>query len=564
MIPFNPYDTLLLIGTVIEISPSSAKINLPKAASIERSKLYGYKFGFGDIGEFVIIENNDFALLGRIINVKLPEKDRLSVEPKLNIEINSHPIGSVQLLASINLKENCLTTGIEHYAKLGSYVYSAHPLILKWVIERSCTSIDNDVKLNFATVSDNSNTSISINPENIFGRHCAILGSTGGGKSWTISSILEQTTKYKSKVILFDATGEFSSFDESTVHVNIGNVPDGERETCVVFPYTNLTELDLFSIFTPSGQTQAPKLRLAMKSLKLAKLEPSLTEEGIIVKQKKSKISYNEKYKEHCSIIENTSADFDISNLAYQINEECVWVSDRNDNSKWGDYNDNEKSYCTTLLTRIEDILHSPEMECIFKIENKPSLIDKLNDFLSSDKKVLRISLKYLGFKHNIREIVSNAIGRYLLNEARKSKFLEKPLLIFLDEAHQFLNKSLGDEFNRYLLDAFDLIAKEGRKYSLNICLSTQRPRDIPEGILSQIGTLIVHRLTNEKDKELVEKACGEINKSVLSFLPNLVPGEAVLIGTDFPIPLTVKIIKPTYEPVSYGPKFQTFWANQE
>jgi hypothetical protein len=131
---------------------------------------------------------------------------------------------------------------------------------------------------------------------------------------------------------------------------------------------------------------------------------------------------------------------------------------------------------------------------------------------------------------------------------------------LFLDEAHQFLNKTLGDENNRYSLDAFELIAKEGRKFSLNICISTQRPRDIPEGVLSQMGALIVHRLTNDRDREVVERACGEFSKSVAAFLPNLVPGEAMIVGVDFPIPVTVQISEPTSKPDSMGPDFQKHW----
>lgn len=80
------------------------------------------------------------------------------------------------------------------------------------------------------------------------------------------------------------------------------------------------------------------------------------------------------------------------------------------------------------------------------------------------------------------------------------------PLLVFIDEAHQFLNKRIGEETNRFELDAFGNIAKEGRKYGLNTIIATQRPRDIPEDVLSQIGTLIVHRLTNQLDQEIVKK----------------------------------------------------------
>ena len=130
-----------------------------------------------------------------------------------------------------------------------------------------------------------------------------------------------------------------------------------------------------------------------------------------------------------------------------------------------------------------------------------------------------------------------------------------------MDEAHNFLGRHIGTEDYAAKLDAFELIAKEGRKYGLNICLSTQRPRDITEGVLSQMGTLVVHRLTNDRDREVVERACGEIDRSASAFLPNLRPGEAVIIGTDFPIPLTIQINEPTTKPHSDGPKYQEKWA---
>ena len=133
-------------------------------------------------------------------------------------------------------------------------------------------------------------------------------------------------------------------------------------------------------------------------------------------------------------------------------------------------------------------------------------------------------------------------------------------MLVFLDEAHQFLDKTLGDENTRYPLDAFELIAKEGRKFCLNICIATQRPRDIPEGVLSQMGTLIVHRLINDRDREVVERASGDIDRSAAAFLPTLAPGQAVIIGVDFPIPLTIQISVPNKKPDSRGPDYQACW----
>ena len=166
-----------------------------------------------------------------------------------------------------------------------------------------------------------------------------------------------------------------------------------------------------------------------------------------------------------------------------------------------------------------------------------------------------------IGYEFKSREIIANVIGRYLLNKAREGIFQEKPAIVIVDEAHNFLGRHIGGEDYIAKLDAFEIIAKEGRKYGLNICLATQRPRDITEGVLSQMGTLIVHRLTNDKDREVVERACGEIDKAASAFLPNLRPGHAAIIGADFPIPLTIQVEKPSVQPESDGPNYQKFWS---
>ena len=156
------------------------------------------------------------------------------------------------------------------------------------------------------------------------------------------------------------------------------------------------------------------------------------------------------------------------------------------------------------------------------------------------------------------REILVNSIGRNLLERARDGKFKTNPLIVFVDEAHQFLNKSIKDDyFNAKPLDAFEQISKEARKYGLFVCIATQMPRDIPLATLSQMGTFIVHRLINDYDKKAVEDAASTANRNILSFLPILGEGEAVLVGVDFPMPLTVKIKEPEHKPNSKTPRLE-------
>ncbi|HCF4021726.1 TPA: ATP-binding protein, partial [Pseudomonas aeruginosa] len=118
-------------------------------------------------------------------------------------------------------------------------------------------------------------------------------------------------------------------------------------------------------------------------------------------------------------------------------------------------------------------------------------------------------------------------------------------------------------EFSKTPLDAFGLIAKEGRKYSLTCVLATQRPRDIPDDVLSQMGMFIVHRLINDRDRNVVEKACGNLDASAAAFLPTLGQGEAIVVGVDSPMPLPVLIRRPAMPPQSRGADYERLWGAQ-
>jgi DNA helicase HerA-like ATPase len=185
-------------------------------------------------------------------------------------------------------------------------------------------------------------------------------------------------------------------------------------------------------------------------------------------------------------------------------------------------------------------------------------MIGEIDNFLSGDKSILRLDFSNVSFDYQVREILVNSIGRNLLERAREGKFKSHPLIVFVDEAHQFLNKSIKDDyFNAKPLDAFEQISKEARKYGLFVCIATQMPRDIPLATLSQMGTFIVHRLINDYDKKAVEDAASAANRNILSFLPILGEGEAALVGVDFPMPLTVKIKEPINKPNSKTPRLE-------
>ncbi|KAF1695196.1 cell division protein FtsK [Pseudoxanthomonas jiangsuensis] len=557
----------LYIGQLCAISAQSASLSLTAAGRNSGSHYLGSRYGNGEVGEFVLIEGQTALILGRMIDARTPDLRHSDTVPRKE-KSQFDGIGSIQLLGTVAMDNLKISPGIAQFPRLGDRVYAApHPFIAS-LPRLMDAEQSNDVFLRLGSINGDPEGNIEIKPEKLLGRHCAILGSTGGGKSWTTARIIEECIKFNSKIILLDATSEYRSIGgEYVAHLHLGSPTDKAAKSLPCsLPPTSFIESDFIALFEPSGKVQGPKLRAAIRSLRLAALAPSISWNGFIRKidQSKSSVLTEEARPGVSELLDDPSQPFDVSKLVAQIEQECVYPEGfgvgkgNKDSTKWGSES-GEFSYCLALVSRINGVLTSPAFECVFRSTEK-SLTAYIDAFMKSKKRLLRICVGGVSFEYNAREIISNVIGRHLLRMARSGSFRQKPLIAVVDEAHNFLGRHIGNDDTIAKLDAFEIIAKEGRKYGLTICLSTQRPRDITEGVLSQMGTLVVHRLTNDRDRDVVERACGEIDRSASSFLPNLKPGEAAIIGADFPIPLTVQIEAPTVKPHSDGPNYQANW----
>ncbi len=551
----------LFLGITASVTARTIGVNLSEAGRPSGSHFTGGRYGRGEVGEFILVEGQQSLLLGRISEIRLREPERRSLTRDFSGNNELGTLGQIQLLGCVAMDTLRVTAGVDAYPRLGDRIYAApHSFIalLPQLMEKEKSDISS-VTINLGSIDAAMESEVSVKPERLFARHCAILGATGGGKSWTTARILEECLKHKCKIALLDATGEYRDFKgEHIMNCHLGTPvnPAGGSEECVLPPHSFL-ESDFIALFEPSGKVQGPKLKAAIESLRLVKIDENFSTEGCLVKAHQEKIPILRALTKHASRIQDPSEPFDVRLLPKQIVNECVqdFVED-----KWGGRNDQEIGWCAALIARINGALRSAALKCVFSDHTQTKLTDKIEEFHTGDKRLLRICLSGVGHEYKAREIIANAIGRSLMTRARQGEFYEKPTVVFVDEAHNFLGQHIGSEDHFAKLDAFELIAKEGRKYGLNVCLATQRPRDIIEGVLSQMGTLIVHRLTNDKDRDVVERACGEIDRVASAFLPNLRPGEAAIIGADFPIPLTLQIHKPTIRPQSDGPNYQDKW----
>lgn len=549
----------LLMGTVVGVTAQLARVNLSAAGLASGSHFEASRYGRGEVGEFVLIEGQVEIVLGRLSEVRVPDSARADIRSQ-GVSDDLDAVGFVQLLGCLRPDTLELNAGIACYPRLGDRAYAApHRFVgrIPQLLGRAgAASATNGIHL--GGLAGRRDADVHVAPEKLFGRHTAILGATGGGKSWTVAHLIDECVRIGAKCMLLDATGEYHSLAQSAVrHVHLGEPgTKAPGSTAIGVPATDFIESDFVALFEPSGKLQAPKLREAIATLRLLQCVPQLGHDGCFVKSRAQQAPFVKALAEHARTVEDASSPFDVLKLARQVLLECVYPDDRDNPGCWGTRAESEYALCTTLAARIRAIVTSHSFRPVFEAPSD-HFVPLSRQFLADDTQhVLRVCMGGVSYEYRAREFIANAIGRSLLKRARAREFAARPLIVFIDEAHNFLGKSIGPEDNSVRLDAFELIAREGRKYGLYLCLASQRPRDLSEGVLSQIGCMVVHRLTNERDRSAVETASGEIDHTSSAFLTGLQQGEAAVIGVDFPIPLTVRIPRPSFPPASDPPKF--------
>lgn len=560
----QPFDYHYFIGYVSQVNPQYIKIHFPSSVLLSKFVFSGEEFNGGLVGTYITIEGENYGFIGQLQEIELSEKERLTLSDTAFKNQEFHPTAKAEILLSFDLFDmEKVTKGANVYPTIGAKVFVCTKDFVQKYIQGFGRKNKDELLINIGFLNSDRHTEITVSQQSFFGRHCAVVGTTGGGKSWSLSKLIEEAVKNNTKCILLDPTGEYSKL---------------KGEHCILaentyFSYKKLTISDLFLLLKPSEKVQAPKLLEAIKTLKtlriaedknmLQEIGGNSNEKGFFKKERKNKKKFVAFQRKYYETIDEDELNFEIKHLAVQIQEECVWETGKDGPSYWGEKSDFDSANCISLVTRTNTFVHDKNYKEILGIENvsgKKDLAQAIKQFVEDKDTngILRIGFEKVGYDFNVREIIANALAKYLLNMSREGMFKERPVIFFLDEAHQFLNqKIIDDKFSSHSLNAFDQIAKECRKYGLFLCIATQMPRDIPVGTLSQMGTFLVHRLINFNDKEAIRHSCSTANSSILTYLPILGEGEAILTGVDFPMPLLLKMAPPIEKPDSETPQFK-------
>ncbi|MCT4600868.1 MAG: DUF87 domain-containing protein [Marinifilaceae bacterium] len=223
------------------------------------------------------------------------------------------------------------------------------------------------------------------------------------------------------------------------------------------------------------------------------------------------------------------------------------------------------REFTSTMLSRLDYFLYNSDCEFMRTI-TEDNIVNSENDFLKNILGIGNTKTKQLividssEISKDILELMTSVSSRMLFDYRKKlqgDKRKQKPIHLILDEAHRYIHKNTDYILNDNI---FEKIAREGRKYSLFLIVSSQRPSELSDTVLSQCGNYIIHRIQNEIDMKYIYSVLPYFSPEYIHKIKQSTPGEALIFGNCVPMPLQVKVQKANPEPNSGNSKISNEW----
>jgi hypothetical protein len=562
------------LGKVIRVDAGTVEVEvsnqIPSAAPIINGRLYK----IGQIGTFVKLPIGNFTIYGIVSSVSnTPNKPE---ETQLKYNFGSRFL-TLQLIGE-KIGDDDFEKGIGSYPTINDEV---HLVVEKDLQEIYGKRDSGSIEIGKHSSSDD--LGVCVDLHKLVLRHSAILGSTGSGKSNTTVSVLKAVLDdYKgSRVVLVDPHGEYSSAFKDA---NVLRINDKTNPLYVPFWLMNFEELANFLVGATSKDEQTSqyrKLRELIVERKRAhhdKLRAGKLDKNLITAD--SPIPFNvrelwhhinwwlnasfqesslEKQDEGSACVEN-AGDFEnlvpASFKAYAVGSAAPYKS-----KHYQEMYPYEKKLISRLRDSSYDFLFYPGE--YRDATSKLDLHDLLNSWIGGEKQLTILDLN--GVPPEVLDITVGLITRTIYdgmfwgrNEAYTGK--QRPILLAYEEAHSYLNKNDIDSYSKR---AVEKVFKEGRKFGMGAMVISQRPSEISETILAQIGTYIALRLTNTSDQSIVKSSAPDNLISLIDLLPSLRTGEAIIVGEAIKIPSRVRIKLNNPRPTSEDPKLIEGWTKK-
>lgn len=559
------------LGKIIRVDSGTVEVevsnDIPSAAPIINGRLYK----IGQIGTFVKMPVGNITIYGIVSSVSnTPSK---ADETQIKYSYGSRFL-SVQLVGE-KVGDDDFEKGIGTYPTINDEVHL--------VIEKDLFDIygkRDEGSIEIGKHSSSENLAVYTDIHKLVLRHCAILGSTGSGKSNTTVSLLKAILNdyVGSRVILVDPHGEYASaFPDAKVF----KIKDTTNPLFIPFWLMNFDELAYFLVGAKPTDDQRIDYRMFRDLVTHFKKENFHLEAGVVDTNfitADSPIPFSARKLWH-EMNWWLNASFTTTKKDEQTKDSAVKEDDgdaenligakftshqttSNDKPPYVSQHKELFNYEKKLLARLKD----SRFDFLFNpgnykgVAGTQDLHQLLNDWIGSDKKLAILDLSGVPFE--VLDITIGLITRFIYDSmfwGRHETYTgkQRPLLLAYEEAHTYLNKNDSSSYSKI---AVEQVFKEGRKFGLGALVISQRPSEISETILAQVGTYVALRLTNSGDQSIVKSSAPDNLNSLIDLLPALRTGEAIIVGEAIKIPSRVRIKLNNPRPTSDDPRLVEAW----
>ena len=580
------FDASTYVGQVASVTGGIVRVRLRDDMPSTLLLIAGETYRVGQVGGFFRIPlgyANLYAVCTQIGADAAPPIDPGNVGAQLEENLQQR-LSGYRWMTVVLFGEGVGTEfarGVGQYPTVGDEVHLVTNDDLK-TIYRSAGNIPGAISV--GGIAATAGISADINIAGLVSRHCAVVGSTGAGKSNLVTVLLEAASDGSfpnARAIVIDPHGEYGSAlrDRASVFRIKPNEDIGEKPLWVPYwalPFDELRQLTL-------GNLQP-------------QLEASIRDEILQMKTDAAQRLPNPPPQE--TLNADSPIPFSIKKLWYQLDrfERVTFKKSGAQQTKNDEYPPEDEGDAEELRSAIFPAA-SPYNQVPYRNQSRRN-IDRQLSLMVSRLRDARFSFLFTpegGFEPdlegNVNADLDDLVAEWVGHDKPVSVFdvsalpsemlptivgtmlriiydmlfwaqdlpvggRQQPLLVVIDEAHLLIPEGEVTPAHRTLSG----IAKEGRKYGVGLLLVSQRPSELDSTVLSQCGSLIAMRLTNASDRGRVASTVPDDLGGLVDLLPSLRTGEGIFLGEIMPIPTRVRVREAQNKPIGDDPKLPAVW----
>ncbi len=661
--PFEQAESLR-IGTVDFVSPNEIKVALDIEAPESVALNAGSPRPFPRVNGYLLIPVDEGFLVGQVEWLTIersafPKRRGMQDFGLVDLpyplrRLSLNPLGTLR--SQPNRADYLFRRGADSFPSVGAPVRMPTEIQLRSIVE---SGVGRRVKIGTSPLAGDAD--VCIDPNRVFGRHLAVLGNTGSGKSCSVAGIirwsLEQAQQARSegvpnaRFIILDPNGEYSRAfaNGPTINARLFRIHPGDGELALKVPLWFWNSAEWCSFTQASVRTQRPTLIQALRFVRDGQSEPVADPSHemrrflrtlvttIRIEQNngnpwatfprpKAFFEKLEKWKsglepelgsfsgdqldglqELVDELERLSAPRRVRYPSYDFTRQEIQdllAAASNAHSLFGGSESdtipsdvdsprpfegtsllrgveaaaemlNVSEHVETLLLRMRSLLTDTRMKPIMGSGDDTTLDKWLADYIGGNGaengvvSVIDLSLVPTEVVHVLTAVIARMIFEALQRFLKLNKVV-LPTVLVMEEAHTFIKRYKEDVENQdaaiVCCQVFERIAREGRKFGLGLVLSSQRPSELSPTVLSQCNSFLLHRISNDRDQELVHRLVPDNLKGLLRELPSLPSQTAILLGwaTELPVLVRMSDLPKALQPRSDDPDFWEVWVGKD